>query len=190
MPPVEPRDRVESRSDAGCEVLQLRNDSAQVDGLAKLSVCIGHLALRGRDPCTYGIASRLQLLQIERSDFVGIHQSLQAPLLGRKATSSFIAAIAKLRGDAIAALAARPLVEHSRRILQQLATTLSTTVGMPRGRNFPGCPTLGMSTLVVAGFFMFVESPSGARGERRESGGVNATPTLEVPRNKRPRRLC
>jgi hypothetical protein len=113
-------------SHAGREALELRHDGSQVHGLAKFSIGISHLALSSYDPCAHGVASSLELLQIDRADLVSVHQSLEATLVDSRTTSGFIATFAKLRWDAVAAAAARPFFEHSRRILASVEIDCQT----------------------------------------------------------------
>src|SRR6266545_104995 len=124
VPPFEPGEIVESLSDASGELLDLRDDSAQVDRLAKLLVGFVEFAPRAFDPRTHGVASVLELLEIDGTDLMRVYESLQAWLVNRKTPSGDVSTFAQLGRNAVALLAVRPLVEHSRWILQQLADGL------------------------------------------------------------------
>src|SRR4030095_11236461 len=124
VPPFKPGEVVESLSDASGEVLNLRDDSAQVDRLAKLFVGFVDVAPRAFDPRAHGVASVLELLEIDGTDLVRVYESLQASLMNHKTPGGGVATLAQLGRDAVALLAVRPLVEHSPWILQQFADGL------------------------------------------------------------------
>jgi hypothetical protein len=124
VPAFNPRNGVEPLSHSRCEVCDLGDDGTHVDCLAKLSVRIADVAPSPLDPCTHGFAPRLELCEFDRADFVGIKESLQGALVNRDISNGLVAMFAKLGGNAVALLAARPLVEHTLRILQELADRL------------------------------------------------------------------
>lgn len=75
--PFEPGDGVESLPHARREVLELRDDRAQMDRLAKLSICIDDLALRLVDSRAHGLAAHLELFEFYRADFVCINEAFK-----------------------------------------------------------------------------------------------------------------
>ena len=98
-PAVLPRQLVEPLSYAGCKVLQACDHRAQLDRFTQLLVRLLHVRLRPGNSGANGLGSRLEVLELDGPDFVGVYDALQRSLMRREGAQCFGMVRAQLIGD-------------------------------------------------------------------------------------------
>jgi hypothetical protein len=111
-----PRAGFESFPDTIREVLDVRDDGAQVSDFVKPPIRVGNLRSRFLYPFAHSLASYLELFQKDRPRFVRVHETFQASFMSREDASSICTEVVQLSGSAVAR-SPRPLFKHPTRIL-------------------------------------------------------------------------
>src|SRR6185437_12953027 len=128
LPPLVPRESFEAMSDTGGEVLQATRDGSQGHDLRQPLLRLVELFARPLNPGPEAFDAFGQLLQVQRTGFVGIEQALVAALVARQHLGGFVALRAPLVPPAIGGRPARPLLDDAVGILQDVLYRLPNVV--------------------------------------------------------------
>jgi hypothetical protein len=112
---------VQPPSYAGCKVLDARDHRAELDRFTQLLVRLLHVRLRPGNSGADRLGSRLEVLEFDGSEFVGVYDALQRSLMRREGAQCFGMVRAQLIGDTAVVAPARPFVHHALGILKQFA---------------------------------------------------------------------
>ena len=121
LPSMEPIQVVEPSSNAIGKLRQSADDRGELGRLHEYSFGLVKVFLCASNPRTHTFAACDEVVQLQRASLVGIAKSTQNLLLRNEHSFRVVALDTQFGHSAVAGSAARPLVEDTRRILQQKA---------------------------------------------------------------------